>query len=57
MMIQMEEANKLERMWTGGKCTHCWEKELYLATKTGDYRCTICGATCSEVDMNKKSSI
>lgn len=56
-MIQMDEANKLERMWTGGKCNHCWEKELYLGTKTGDYRCTICGATCSEVDMNKKSSI
>lgn len=56
-MIQMEEANKLERMWTGGKCNHCWEKELYFGTKAGDYRCTLCGATCSEVDISKRSSI
>ena len=56
MMIQMEEANKLEQKWSGEKCNHRWEKELYLGTKTGDYRCTICGATCSEVDMDKEKS-
>lgn len=50
-MIQMDVADKLERNWSGEKCDHNWEKELYLGTKTGDYRCTICGATCSEVDM------
>lgn len=50
-MIQMDVADKLERNWSGEKCDHIWEKELYLGTKTGDYRCTICGATCSEVDM------
>lgn len=32
-MIQMEEANKLERMWTGGKCNHCWEKNYISALK------------------------
>lgn len=51
-MIQMDEADKLERNWCGEKCDHNWEKELFLGTKTGDYRCKICGATCSEVDMH-----
>lgn len=55
-MIQMEEADKLEQKWPGKKCNHRWEKELYLGTKTSDYRCTICGATCSEVDMDKEKS-
>lgn len=55
-MIQMEEADKLEQKWSGEKCNHRWEKELYFGTKTGDYRCTICGATCSEVDMDKEKS-
>ncbi len=55
-MIQMEEADKLEQKWPGKKCNHRREKELYLGTKTGDYRCTICGATCSEVDMDKEKS-
>lgn len=52
----MEEADKLEQKWSGEKCNHRWEKELYFGTKTGDYRCTICGATCSEVDMDKEKS-
>ena len=55
-MIKMEEADKLEQKWSGEKCNHRWEKELYLGTKTGDYRCIICGATCSEVDMDKEKS-
>ena len=55
-MIKMEEADKLEQKWSGEKCDHRWEKEVYLGTKTGDYRCTICGATCSEVDMDKEKS-
>ncbi len=52
-MIQMDEADKLARKWSGGECNHIWEKELYLGTKTGDYRCTICGQTCSEISMEK----
>ena len=55
-MIQMEEADKLEQKWPGKKCNHRWEKELYLGTKTGDYRCTVCGATCSEIDMKNQQS-
>lgn len=56
LMIQMDEADRLEKKWSGGKCNHIWEKELYLGTKTGDYRCSICGATCSEIDMKKLQS-
>lgn len=56
LMIQMDEADRLEKKWSGVKCNHIWEKELYLGTKTGDYRCTICGATCSEIDMKKLKS-
>lgn len=32
-MIQMDEADKLERNWCGEKCDHNWEKELFLALK------------------------
>ena len=51
-MIQMDVADKLERNWSGEKCDHNWEKELFLGTKAGDYRCKIFGTTCSEVDMH-----
>ena len=43
MSIQHDEANKLKKHWNGDKCYHMWEKEYYLATQTGDYRCAICG--------------
>lgn len=53
MSIQLKEADKLEKAWKGGKCSHAWEKEYYLGTNTGDYRCSICGATCSSVEMDE----
>ena len=56
LMIQMDEADRLEKKRSSGKCNHIWEKELYLGIKTGDYRCSICGATCSEIDMKKLQS-
>ena len=32
-MIQMDEANKLERMWTGGKCNIAGKKNYISALK------------------------
>ena len=48
MSIQHDDANKLAQLWKGGQCYHVWEKEYYLATQTGDYRCSICGDCISE---------
>ena len=32
-MIQMDEADRLEKKWSGGKCNHIWEKNFILAQK------------------------
>ena len=54
MAIQHDEANKLVELWQGGDCSHLWEKEYYLATRTGDYRCSICGECISEETYKEK---
>ncbi len=48
MAIQHDKADKLAKLWEGGDCSHVWEKEFYLGTRTGDYRCSICGECISE---------
>ena len=53
MSIQHDEANRLAKLWQGGECRHIWEKEYYVATQTGDYRCSICG-DCIRADMLKQ---
>lgn len=47
MSIQHDEANALEKSGMADLVFHIWEKEYFLATRTGDYRCSICGASIS----------
>lgn len=53
--MQLKEALELQRQWGNKPCNHPRvEKEYHLATSTGDYVCTTCGATGSDRHWNKK---
>lgn len=58
MAIQFEDANNIEKTNSNKskQCHHVWEKEYYLATNTGDYRCIICGETISKEDLDELNS-
>lgn len=53
MKISFRVAEILEKHTTRINCNHVWAKELYLGTKTGDYRCIKCGETVSELSVRE----
>lgn len=54
MRMQFDEANKLIGKCDPNLCSHNWEKEYYLGSSTGDYRCSNCGATISREEYKKR---
>lgn len=54
MSIQHDEANALEKSGMADLVFHIREKEYFLATRTGDYRCSICGECISEETYKEK---
>lgn len=57
MSIQMKIADEIEKKYGNKKCPgHIWEKEYDLGTSTGDYRCTVCGATIWEGNLKKNDN-
>ncbi len=52
MSIQFEKANEIEEGWGNKPCSHPnIVKEYYLSRQTGDFRCTQCGATFTEDEV------
>lgn len=56
-MVQYEDANRAEVQWErdgSPACTHSYEKEYYLGTDSGDFRCVHCGATLTRSEMKAR---